>query len=184
MSQRMFNLLRERMASERVGLEEPVTVAELSRRLLPYHACRDALQFATKAEYDAEMLDLLADDDRLEVGESRLVEAVREESRRPEPGLRFLQRFAASEVRLRNVDIPRPPDRLAVSDLPFVLESKSVEECRSCANPLPEIEGARYCPACGTDQVIPTCSGCGSELDEDWRYCALCGILVDRDQLT
>ena len=58
MSQRLFKLLRERMASESVGLEEPVTVAELSSRLLPYHACRDALQFATKAEYDAEMLDL------------------------------------------------------------------------------------------------------------------------------
>lgn len=180
MSQRLFNLLRERMASESVGLEKPVTVAELSRRLLPYHACRDALQFATKAEYDAEMLDLLADDNRLQIEESGLVEAVRAESRQPEPGLRFLHRFAASEVRLKHAEPPRP----VVPQAPFATELKSVEECRSCANPLPDIEGARYCPECGSDQVIPTCSGCGAQLNEGWRYCALCGIVVDRDQST
>ncbi|MDH3427778.1 MAG: hypothetical protein OEM23_05025, partial [Gemmatimonadota bacterium] len=67
MSGRLYELLRERMAAESVGPGEPVTIAELHKRLLPYHACRDALAFATKAEYDAELLDLLADDERIDV---------------------------------------------------------------------------------------------------------------------
>ena len=51
MSARLFELLCERMAGEEVGLDEPVTIAELHRRLLPYRACREVFQFATKAEY-------------------------------------------------------------------------------------------------------------------------------------
>ena len=171
MSRRLFELLRERMAAESVGPGEPVTIAELHKRLLPYHACRDALAFATKAEYDAELLDLLADDERIDVAESALVEAVRKESRQPEPGLGFLHRFSASEIRLKSTQPVPPPDP--------PLPSSAAAGCRACGRRLPEIRGARYCPDCGTDQVIPTCSGCGTELGEDWRYCALCGILVD-----
>jgi rubrerythrin len=172
MSGRLFELLRERMEGESVGLDESVTIAELHKRLLPYHACRDAFQFATKAEYDLELLQLLGDEDRLEVSEEALVEAVLAESRQVEPGLGFLQRFAASEIRLKNVEAP--PAAEAQAD-----EAESAESgCRSCGHSLPDIEGARYCPACGTDQVIPTCSGCDAELGDDWRYCALCGILI------
>ncbi|MFQ5529114.1 MAG: zinc ribbon domain-containing protein [Gemmatimonadota bacterium] len=183
MSQRLFNLLRDRMADERVGLHEPVTIAELHKRLLPYHTCRDALQFATKAEYDGEMLELLADGNRVEVTESGLAAAVLEESRQAEPGLGFLQRFAASEIRLRDSDPPAAaqPDSPGVAETGTDAAQAAIEGCRACGYPLPRIEGARYCPSCGTDQVIPTCSECEAELDEDWRYCALCGILVDRD---
>lgn len=187
MSERLFELLRERMAGEQVGLDEPVTIAELHKRLLPYHACREVFQFATKAEYDLEILRLLANKDRVEVSEAALAEAVLAETRQAEPGLGFLQRFAASEIRLKNPEGPvevgatdanaPAAARQAVSE--SAPEADPTAGCRSCGAPLPTIEGARYCPACGKDQVIPTCSGCSAELDEDWRYCALCGILVD-----
>ena len=170
MSERLFNLLRERMAGDDLGFDESVTIAELHKRLLPYHACREIFQFATKAEYDLELLRLLADRDRVEVSETALADAVLEESRQVEPGLGFLQRFAASEIRFRQ-DEPTPTVE-PISDL------APSPGCRSCGGSLPAIEGARYCPACGTDQVIPTCSGCSAELGEDWRYCALCGILI------
>lgn len=170
MSSRLFNLLRERMAGDQVGFDESVTIAELHKRLLPYHACREVFKFATKAEYDLELLQLLADRDRVEVSETALVEAVLEESRQLEPGLGFLQRFAASEIRFKRAE----PGAAVEPES----EAAPSTGCRSCGGSLPAIEGARYCPACGTDQVIPTCSGCDAELDEDWRYCALCGILI------
>ena len=175
MSGRLFELLCERMEGEKVGFNEAVTIAELHKRLLPYHACRDAFQFATKAEYDLELLQLLGDEDRVEVSEKALAEAVLAESRQVEPGLGFLQRFAASEIRLRKVE-----PAAATGPEPESESSVAPDEpgCRSCGSSLPDIEGARYCPACGTDQVIPTCSGCDAELGEDWRYCALCGILI------
>ncbi len=192
MTEHLFELLCERMASEHVGLDQPVTIAELHKQLLPYHACRDLFQFATKAEYDLEILRLLANVDRIEVSEAALAEAVLSESRQPEPGLGFLQRFAASEIRLKNpaaLVVPTPSVEPASSvepaassapvSAPFSApESDLTAGCRSCGASLPAIDGARYCPACGTDQVIPTCAGCDAELGEDWRYCALCGILI------
>lgn len=176
MSGRLFELLRERMAGDEVGLDQPVTIAELYKRLLPYHACREVFQFASKAEYDLELLELLADEDRVEVSEQALIEAVLAESKQVEPGLGFLQGFAASEIRLKHVDAPQ--DMVAAVDAVDERSDKDRPGCRSCEGSLPDIEGARYCPACGKDQVIPTCSGCDAELGEDWRYCALCGILI------
>ena len=189
MSDRLFQLLCERMAGEQVGLDEPVTIAELHKRLLPYHACRDVFQFATKAEYDLEILRLLANKNRIEVPEAALAEAVLAETRQPEPGLGFLQRFAASEIRLKKpagsvgLEVEaevKPAGSLEPASAPRAAPESDPRAagCRSCGASLPTIEGVRYCPACGTDQVIPTCTGCSAELGEDWRYCALCGILV------
>ena len=170
MSGRLYNLLCERMVGNEVGLDESVTIAELHKRLLPYHACRDEFQFATKAEYDLELLQLLGDNERVEVSEPGLADAVLSESREVEPGLGFLQRFAASEIRLK-----QPPAAAEVVSDPDPALSTG---CRACGERLPEIKGVRYCPACGQDQVIPTCDGCDAELDDNWSYCALCGILI------
>ena len=180
MSGRLYNLLCERMVGNEVGLDESVTIAELHKRLLPYHACRDELQFATKAEYDLELLQLLGDNERVEVSEPALADAVLSESREVEPGLGFLQRFAASEIRLKQA----PPATEVVSKSEVEPEPESDPDpafttgCRACGGALPTIEGVRYCPACGQDQVIPTCDGCDAELDDNWSYCALCGILI------
>jgi predicted RNA-binding Zn-ribbon protein involved in translation (DUF1610 family) len=100
MSDGMKGLLSERLAEEGMAPEVPVSVAELHRRLLPYSLCRDRLGFASKGEYDMGFLRLLADSG-LHVPEAALLDAVRNELESPEPGLALLQRFAASEVRLR-----------------------------------------------------------------------------------
>ncbi|MGW8283057.1 MAG: hypothetical protein ACWGON_07130, partial [Gemmatimonadota bacterium] len=93
-------LLIRRLGEEGVPTRSPIAVAELYRRLVPYPVCRDALGLATKAEYDIELLRLLADDTSVAVPEHGLREAVSRELASPEPGLAILQRFAASEVRL------------------------------------------------------------------------------------
>ena len=122
MSERLFTLLRRRMASGSVDPDQSVTVAELHRQLLPYHACRDELRFATKAEYDLEMLALLSDRTRIEVAEPALLEAVERESGQAEPGLGFLQRFAASEITVKEapVEASPGPEEAAEEEVPQV----------------------------------------------------------------
>ena len=118
MSDDMRGLLTQRLTEEGMPPEIPISVAELHRRLLPYPLCRDRLGFASKGEYDVGFLRLLVDDDSLQVPEAALREAVRDELNSPEPGLALLQRFAASEVRLR---------RLGSSALELVEEPSSIE---------------------------------------------------------
>jgi len=103
MSDDMKGLLVQRLTEEGMPIEIPISVAELHRRLLPYPLCRDRLRFASKAEYDLGFLNLLVDDLSLHVPETALLEAVRQELGSPEPGLALLQRFAASEVRMRSL---------------------------------------------------------------------------------
>lgn len=188
MSDSLFALLRRRMADESVGPEGPVGVAELHKRLLPYHTCRDSLGYATKAEYDVALLRLLADERRVAVSEPALREAVRAEIRQPEPGLAFLHRFAASEIRVKDApeaEAAGDPER--ASSAPPVPDPGAGEatgvaaDCRRCAAPLPTVEGIRFCPACGADQLAPTCEECGAEIVEGWRYCAFCGKLQAGD---
>ena len=78
----------------------PISVAELHRRLLPYPLCRDRLGYASKAEYDVDLLRLLCDTRTVQVPETALREAAQTELNSPEPGLALLQRFAASEIRM------------------------------------------------------------------------------------
>ncbi|MCL7958645.1 MAG: zinc ribbon domain-containing protein [marine benthic group bacterium] len=118
MSDDMRGLLTQRLTEEGMPPEIPISVAELHRRLLPYPLCRDRLGFASKGEYDVGFLRLLVDDDSLQVPEAALREAVRDELNSPEPGLALLQRFAASEVRLR---------RLGSSGLELVEEPSGIE---------------------------------------------------------
>ena len=192
MSDDLFGLLRRRMADERLGSDDPVGVAELHKRLLPYHTCRDSLGYATKAEYDVALLRLLADERRVAVSEPALREAVRSEIRQPEPGLAFLHRFAASEIRVKDAPGTRPGQVTAAGSggamgAPAAPETRTAgaagaaAPCLRCAAPLPPVEGVRFCPACGADQIAPTCADCGAELIEGWRYCAFCGKLQDRD---
>lgn len=110
-------LLAQRLEESGQPRQTRVTVAELHRVLLPYHECRDALGFATKAEYDVALLRFLERGDYVRIGEAELTEAVQQELSSPEPGLAFLRNFAAAQLQVRS---PRteasreetpPPDR-------------------------------------------------------------------------
>lgn len=185
MTDGLFTLLRRRMADEQVGADDPVAVAELHKRLLPYHMCRDRLGYATKAEYDVALLRLLDDDQRIAVSEPALREAVRAEIRHPEPGLAFLHRFAASEVRLlaapATSDAGAGPNGDSGASTPAAAgpadptPAATGDVCRVCSASMPALEGVRFCPSCGADQVVPTCDGCGAEVEVAWAYCAFCG---------
>ena len=70
MSELMRGLLAERMQEEGMSPNVPVSVAELHRSLLPYPMCRDRLGYASKAEYDVDLLELLSDTRSVDVPEA------------------------------------------------------------------------------------------------------------------
>ena len=47
--------------------------------------------------------------------------------------------------------------------------------CQWCKAPLPTRDDLNFCPYCGTDVHAVPCSGCGNELDPEWRFCISCG---------
>ncbi len=157
MSDDMKGLLAQRLTEEGMPIEIPISVAELHRRLLPYPLCRDRLRFASKAEYDLGFLNLLVDDLSLHVAELALLEAVREELGSPEPGLALLQRFAASEVRMRSLagETAGAPTELAESQGETGLSEASTET----GPPIFELETGRsrgdYVPGLDDPLFVP-----------------------------
>lgn len=95
----LARLLAARLDDREGPADAAITVAELRRELLPYPRCRQAAGLASKAEYDLALLDLLAEPDALEVDDPDLAEAVERERSAAEPGLGFLEGFAASRLR-------------------------------------------------------------------------------------
>ena len=197
-AERLAGLLARRMGEAGRAEEGVVSVAELHRTLLPYHICRSALGYATKAEYDLELLELLAGERYLVPTESDLRSAVRDERASPEPGLGFLKNFAAAQLRIQVADdlnvaaVPAPgpetsrhevsvapddvsaaPDEAPGPDAGASLETPG--RCWRCDLELPDRAGLRYCVFCGSDQLRPRCRQCDEQLEPEWRYCAACG---------
>ncbi|HKK26747.1 MAG TPA: zinc ribbon domain-containing protein [Gemmatimonadota bacterium] len=93
-------LLVRRMEEEGGGSGEPLTVADVRSRLLPYRLCRSELDLATKAEYDLALLGLLSEPDLVEVENEELREAVARELSSAEPELDVLRGFDSTVVGL------------------------------------------------------------------------------------
>jgi hypothetical protein len=202
MNENMRELLTHRLAEEGMAAEIPISVAELHRRLLPYPLCRDRLGFASKSEYDIGLLKLLVDERSLHVPEVALIEATRKELASPEPGLALLQRFAASEVRLRSSPVPEVPDggdpETAESETETGPPIADLETGRSRGDHLPGLDdpllvpqdesadalGRNAAPS-GTADEVPevdsesssSCRSCHAALPErsGLRYCPHCG---------
>ncbi|MCK5411922.1 MAG: hypothetical protein KAJ67_07495, partial [Gemmatimonadetes bacterium] len=95
-------LLARRLDEAGRAGDASVSVAELHRTLLPYHICRGSVGYATKAEYDIEMLELLTSERYLLSAETELRSAVRDEAASPEPGLGFLKNFSAAQLEIQS----------------------------------------------------------------------------------
>jgi hypothetical protein len=190
-------LLARRLDEAGRAGDASVSVAELHRTLLPYHICRGSVGYATKAEYDIEMLELLSSDRYLFPVENELRSAVREEAASPEPGLGFLKNFAAAQLEIQSdlstvVDASaselagKTPERSSesatLSDLPAAEPAGTPDEdlradaaCWKCSRQLPPRPDLRFCVFCGADQDRPCCPACGEEMNAGWAFCPRCG---------
>lgn len=191
-------LLARRLNEAGRAGDASVSVAELHRTLLPYHICRGSVGYATKAEYDIEMLDLLASDRYLLPVESELRSAVSDEAASPEPGLGFLKNFSAAQLEIQSDlttlsddstselagEMPERPasETAALSDLPAAepadgpdADLRASAACWKCSRELPPRPGLRFCVFCGADQDRPCCTACGEEMNAGWAFCPKCG---------
>ena len=200
MTDPMRGLLTRRLEEEGMSPDIPISVAELHRRLLPYPLCRDRIGYASKAEYDVDLLRLLADAGTVQVPETELREAVRVELESPEPGLALLQRFAASEILVARGGVETGPPiaalepRLGRGDLipglddPLLVPADEAADATGGAGAGLE----RDTPASGVGsegqnedtEVAPNgpvgsnrCRSCGVELPDRTgvRFCPRCG---------
>lgn len=195
-------LLARRLNEAGRAGDDSVSVAELHRTLLPYHVCRGSLGYATKAEYDLEMLELLSSDRYLLPAEGELRAAVSDERASAEPGLGFLKNFAAAKLEIRSeledaLDVGWQ-EHLPASYSESAVEASSEPElalgiaaaetgatstergrvdavCWKCRRELPSRPDLRFCVFCGADQERPCCAACGEELDAGWAFCPTCG---------
>jgi len=194
-------LLVRRMEEEGGGPGDPLTVADVRSRLLPYRLCRTELDLATKAEYDLALLGLLSEPDLVEVEDEELREAVARELASAEPELDVLRDFDSAAVglgpglaggriggssrRRRSESAAgreRPPEPERVPErVPDAADATSDAEdrCRSCGTALPEGREIRFCPHCGAEQGPARCGACGEEIEPGWRYCPSCGRPVE-----
>jgi hypothetical protein len=158
MSDGLKELLAERLVEEGMAPEIPISVAELHRQLLPYSLCRDRLGFASKGEYDMGFLKLLVDGG-LHVPETALQEAARNELESPEPGLALLQRFAASEVRLRARKSDAKGEGRGKPAVEVVVEEPSQAEPIETGPPIAALETGRsrgdFLPGLDDPMLVP-----------------------------
>lgn len=119
---------------------------------------------------------------------ARVVEAESEEASSPEPEAAEPAATTAvetAETELRaapTVAEPAPPepDETPAAPEPPVEEPSeppvaAPECCWSCAAELPDRDGVRFCPHCGSDQVQPRCTACGERVEAAWAFCPRCG---------
>ena len=56
--------------------------------------------------------------------------------------------------------------------------SESPGTCPWCRESLPGSGHLNFCPFCGSSLMVVPCSGCGEELELNWRFCVACGTEV------
>lgn len=189
---RMARLLARRLEERSGPTDAPLTVAELRRQLLPYPRCREPADLASKVEYDESLLALLAEPSVLAVEDPDLSEAVERERSAAEPGLGFLDDFAAAALRPGPALLDRARgerEEAASADAEADAAAEAAAEAdagdrvprREPEPPEPRPTEPRPTGAgtegAGTEGAGDGCRECGRGLParDELRYCPWCG---------
>lgn len=188
----LARVLARRLRDRDGSADGPMTVAELRRELLPYPRCREAAGLASKAEYDLAVLDLLAAPAILRVEDPELADAVEQERSAAEPGLGFLEGFAASTLRpgpalagAASREAAPPADEASPPDPGSAAGAASAENdgapSRGPGRPTEPGPGpdAPSSDAASSDAADRgACRACGGEVPErdGLRFCPWCGV--------
>lgn len=58
---------------------------------------------------------------------------------------------------------------------PVASDGVAPSSCPWCKEELPEREGIKFCPFCGSNLGLVPCTACGEDVDTRWRFCIACG---------
>jgi hypothetical protein len=182
---RLFARLQKALARRSGEVDDPLTVADLYQRLIPYRSVRSELGLLELAPYEHALLRLLAGErGLLTITEPGVVEELRRELAEPNPILGVYRDYAHTEVHLSitagedgdtqeaeaYVAPPLPLIPILVSDL--------------ISSPGPVSPGSEQDPASIIQDPPPDdaltageCIRCGEELPmvADLRFCPSCG---------
>jgi hypothetical protein len=197
---RLFARLQKALASRPGEAHDPVTVADLYQRLIPYRSVRSELGLLELAPYEHALLRLLAGErDLLTIQQTGVVEELRRELSEPNPILGIYRDYADIEVHLRGagdehgsaqeaaayVAPPLPLMPILVSDLlppAFDEPAATVEDpaVTSRTSDLDETLTAGECIRCGEELPMVAnlrfCPACG--VDQSEPPCTACGSPV------
>lgn len=193
-------LVEEIRAKRPEYLKGPFTVAEIYQDLVPYPTHRDRIGVEMNGDYEDALIRMLAGEGGyLALESEHALRELRSELQTSNPNTGVYREFAAVDVRLNPERIggngsPPPAsstDGSAAATAPGSADRPAVEtsggqsieaesddsgnSCRWCRAPLPTREDLNFCPYCGTDVHSVPCSGCGNELEPEWRFCITCG---------
>ncbi|MBA2671397.1 MAG: hypothetical protein H0U67_13580, partial [Gemmatimonadetes bacterium] len=98
---RLFARLQKALATRSGEADDPLTVADLYQRLIPYRSVRSELGLLELAPYEHALLRLLAGErGLLTIPEPGVVEEIRRELAEPNPILGVYRDYADTEVHL------------------------------------------------------------------------------------
>ena len=182
-------------------LTVPFTVQELYESLVPYRHHRRELGIETNQDYETAVARLLSGERGYARTDPALQDKLRKElaSVSPDPGI-FRDDAAATvsldPAALEKFGIPQSgavaasvasvapgsavsgdPGQTATASaaIPSMESVEVLVGCRFCGGTLPEGRRVTYCPHCGMNLATRRCEGCGTELEQGWRYCVNCG---------
>jgi hypothetical protein len=181
---------------------QPIAVADVVSRWLPYAEVRAAISVPTREEYDVLLMRLLSGEGGYVFADEALQDDLRREVAAQHPDRTALQAYGAARITLARAALQRvleledgalPPPPSAAPARPSRPFTSPVPDptapapaprtamraaCQYCGGALPSGRTVRYCPHCGLDVLTVRCTGCSAELDASWRYCVACGRAV------
>jgi hypothetical protein len=186
-------------------LREPFTVAEIYQNLVPYRTHRDRIGVEMNGDYEDALLRLLAGEgEYLHLESEHARNEIAAELLSPNPNTGLFREFAAVDVRLNPLRLPRDLPDSAPGPMAGLFEPPDIDlgmleragpsapspsapapqaapvhgACPWCREALPGRATLNFCPFCGADQHTRPCSTCGEELEAGWRFCVACGTAV------
>ena len=187
-------------APERVV--QPLEIAELSARWIPYAKVRGELSIPTNEDYELLLMRLLSGEAGYVFADESLQDDLRRELASTNPDLTALRTYGSARVTLareavrrvlelapdalpatpvsgeQRVVRPRAPEPSPVGDptAPAPLpRTTPVASCQFCGKHLPTDRPVAFCPHCGLNVTTQLCPGCSSEITPGWRFCVTCG---------
>jgi hypothetical protein len=175
-------------------LTVPFTVQELYETLVPYRHHRRELGIETNQDYETAVARLLSGERGYVHTDPALQDKLKKElaSVSPDPGV--FRDDASTRVSLDSAAIEKfgvaagsaaavsaAATKTPAESNAAIPSLRSVEVpvgCRFCGGTLPEGRRVTYCPHCGMNLATQRCEGCGTELEQGWRYCVNCGKKV------
>ncbi len=195
-------LVRALGAANRGAVVQPLEVAEISARWVPYAQVRLELGIATNEDYELLLMRLLSGEGGYVFADEALQDDLKREVSSPNPDLTALRTYGAARITLareparrvlgvRAEDLPQaasdkparltsPPDSPVGDPTATVPDARTSQPsaCQFCGTALPTGRTVHFCPHCGLNVRTRRCPGCSSEIQPGWKFCVICGRAV------